>query len=227
MQTTTNLASTTVRANVNERAFFKSMKHLFASSFSVMGEMVQNARRAQASKIAITCDSNTRVITISDDGMGIDKFEVLLDLATSGWESTETQLSERPFGMGFFSSCYAADSVVVMSKGHRLAISQEDVIEQRTLQVVPMTAEQQATMGDWTTRIELHGVIEELLQKTEAQRSAIDVFRRRLADLVKGFPLPISFNGDDLSRENSKEAIKGLGVHTAVGFVAIFGLSAK
>ena len=224
METTqTNLPATTVRANVNERAFFKSMRHLFSSSFSVMGEMVQNARRAQATKIAITCDSSTRVITISDDGMGIDKFDVLLDLATSGWESTETQLSERPFGMGFFSSCYAADRVVVMSKGKRLEISQEDVVEQRSLQVHPMTPDEQASVGEWVTRIELHGVIGDLLQKVEHTRPAVEVFRQKLSDLVKGFPLPISFNGVDLPRECSQEALKEIGVHTSVGFVAIRG----
>jgi hypothetical protein len=222
METTqTNLPAATVRANVNERAFFKSMRHLFASSFSVMGEMVQNARRAQATKIAITCDSATRVITISDNGMGIDKFDVLLDLATSGWESTETQLSERPFGMGFFSSCYAADRVVVMSKGKRLDITQDDVIEQRALHVVAMTSDQQASMGEWVTRIELHGVIADLLPKVEQGRPAIEVFRNKLGELVKGFPLPISFNGVDLPRECSQEALQGIGVQTSVGFVAI------
>lgn len=221
--TTTNQPATTVRANVNERAFFKSMRHLFFSSFSVMGEMVQNARRAQATQIAITCDSSTRVITISDNGMGIDKFDVLLDLATSGWESTETQLSERPFGMGFFSSCYAADRVVVMSKGKRLEISQEDVAEQRTLQVHPMTSDEQASMGEWVTRIELHGVIGDLLQKVEKPRPADEVFRQKLSDLVKGFPLPISFNGVDMPRECSQEALKEIGVHTSVGFVAVRG----
>lgn len=222
MQTTqTNLSATTVRANVNERAFFKSMRHLFSSSFSVMGEMVQNARRAQATHIAITCDSSTRVITISDNGMGIDKFDVLLDLATSGWQSTETQLSERPFGMGFFSSCYAADRVVVLSKGKRLEITQEDVIEQRTLQVHPMTSDELASMGEWVTRIELHGVNGDLLRNVELPRPAIEMFHQKLGDLVKGFPLPISFNGVDLPRESSQEALKDIGVHTAVGFVAV------
>lgn len=224
METTqTNLPATTVRANVNERAFFKSMRHLFSSSFSVMGEMVQNARRAQATQIAITCDGGTRVITISDNGMGIDKFDVLLDLATIGWESTETQLSERPFGMGFFSSCYAAERVVVMSKGKRLEISQEDVVEQRMLQVNPMTSDEQANMGEWVTRIELHGVIGDLLQKVELTRPAVEVFRQKLSDLVQGFPLPITFNGVVLPRECSQEALKDIGVHTSVGFVAIRG----
>ena len=36
----------TVRASINERKFFESMKHLFASSYSVLGELMQNARRA-------------------------------------------------------------------------------------------------------------------------------------------------------------------------------------
>lgn len=224
METTiTNLPATTVRANVNERAFFKSMRHLFSSSFSVMGEMVQNARRAQTTQIAITCDGGTRVITISDNGMGIDKFDVLLDLATTGLESTETQLSERPFGMGFFSSCYSADRGVVMSKGKRLEISPEEVVEQRTLQGHPMTSDEQAFMGEWVTRIELHGVNGDLLQRVEHTRPAVEVFRQKLSDMVKGFPLPISFNGVDLPRECSQEAFQAIEVHTSVGFVAVRG----
>ncbi len=51
METTTTVErsaqdSSSVRANINERKFFASMKHLFASSFSVIGELLQNSRRA-------------------------------------------------------------------------------------------------------------------------------------------------------------------------------------
>lgn len=46
---TTQLSTgTAVRASINERKFFESMKHLFATSFSLIGELMQNARRAGA-----------------------------------------------------------------------------------------------------------------------------------------------------------------------------------
>lgn len=225
MKTIENIgAAETLRAKVNERAFFKSMRHLFASSFSVIGEMVQNSRRAQATEIAITCDAQQRLITISDNGMGIDNFDVLLDLATSGWTSTEVQLSDKPFGMGFFSSTFAAARVVVLSKGKCLEITQEDVIEQRTLNVHRQTPGQMASMGDWVTRIELHDVTDDLLPKAHPVEQVETNFQKKLNNLLRGFPLPVSFNGTQVKRTSSLQALKAQGEQSAVGFAYIRGV---
>ena len=43
------VATQTVRATINERNLFVTMKQWFASSFSFLGETMQNSRRAGAS----------------------------------------------------------------------------------------------------------------------------------------------------------------------------------
>jgi hypothetical protein len=44
------------------------------------------------------------VVTVHDDGRGIDEFQDLLTLGKSGW-NTETQVTEDPAGTGFFALC--------------------------------------------------------------------------------------------------------------------------
>lgn len=225
--TATNGEQQTVRATVDQRAFFKSMRHLFASSFSVMGELVQNGRRAQATKIAITCDEAARLITVSDDGVGIDNFDVLLDLARSGWESAEVQLVDKPFGMGFFACAFAAQSVKVYSKGKRLVFSQDDVIEQRALSVQEQSEEERAAMGEWTTRIELVGASRDLLGSQQQVHFKTHSFETRIHHLVCGFPLPVTYNGTPLAQHASLPALRDVCEATSIGHVHAVFMHAK
>ena len=55
------------------------------------------------------------VITVQDNGHGIEDFQSLLTLGTSDW-SAETQSAEDPAGMGFFSLCR---SLVEVYSGNR------------------------------------------------------------------------------------------------------------
>lgn len=208
-----------VRASVNERMFFKTMQHLFSSSFSVMGELIQNARRAGATRIDISLDCDSRTICVTDDGIGIENFEALLDLATSGWSSEEVQLSDKPFGMGFFSAFYACDSVVVYSRRRRLQASRDDIIEHRAIDIVEDEKHRDLT------RIELHGVSEQLLCKSNMVsfgQSSDQVFEHKLKTLVSGFPVPIFLNGKELPRPLAKATL--LGEMTEVGFVSVAGI---
>jgi hypothetical protein len=210
---------TQVRASVNERMFFKSMQHLFASSFTVMGELIQNARRAGASRIDVAVDYDTRTICVTDDGCGIENFEALLDLATSGWSSQEVQLSDKPFGMGFFSAFYACDTVVVYSRRRRLQASRDDIIEHRAIPIVEDDKHRDLT------RIELHGVSEQLLGQLppkEYERDPREVFENKLKTLVAGFPVPVFLNGQEIKRPVAMAALPG--EMTEVGFVSVTGI---
>ena len=72
-------------------------------------ELLQNARRAGASLVEINIEemeagSSPCLVTVHDNGKGIDDFQALLTLGSSGWDG-ETVLKEDPAGMGFFSLC--------------------------------------------------------------------------------------------------------------------------
>lgn len=102
----------TVRAGVNERQFFANMANMFASSYSFLGELLQNARRAGASCVVVTLGDDLSNVQVVDDGKGVEDFQVLITLAQSGWDE-QTVHAERPFGMGLFSALFAAKELVV------------------------------------------------------------------------------------------------------------------
>src|SRR5438046_1436338 len=91
-------------------------------------EELQNARRAGASRVDITLESQPEdltslgfagteaagasfcVVTVHDDGDGIQNFQRLVTLGDSGWDQ-DTQATEDPAGMGFFSLCLSGVEV--------------------------------------------------------------------------------------------------------------------
>jgi hypothetical protein len=88
-------------------------------------ELLQNARRAGATKVTVSIEesgseSRSCSVTIQDNGTGIEDFQNLLSLGASGWNE-ETQAKEDPAGMGFFSLCRS--EVKVQSGNQSVTIS--------------------------------------------------------------------------------------------------------
>jgi hypothetical protein len=78
-------------------------------------EILQNARRAGATEV-VDSPTGTGIVTVRDNGRGIEDFSRLLDLGGSGWEERSKQ-SEDPAGVGLF--CLAPREVSVRSRGWR------------------------------------------------------------------------------------------------------------
>ena len=88
-------------------------------------ELLQNARRAGASVVEINIEepeanSGACVVTVFDNGRGIEDFQALLTLGASHWDG-ETLLREDPAGMGFFALCRS--DVQVHSGGRYVNVS--------------------------------------------------------------------------------------------------------
>lgn len=222
---TTELSTgTAVRASINERKFFESMKHLFATSFSLIGELMQNARRAGASRIDFEVDIEGKKASVADDGSGISDFQVVIALCDSGWDEQVT-LTDKPFGMGLFSLFFAAEKVVFRSGGRRLEVSLDDIVHKRSLSV-RADHEGAITKG---TRVELIGLKENLLGKGyngfyygpagQQEYAIINEIRAR----AKGFPLPVSINGQECPRPHAQDQLQG--VMTPIGFVSYAGVT--
>lgn len=101
--------SETVRGKVNVALLDKADRLFRNDDAGIWTEILQNARRAGATSVDLTIKpeepmENHCVVTVQDDGHGIEDFQSLLTLGTSDW-STETQSAEDPAGMGFFSLC--------------------------------------------------------------------------------------------------------------------------
>lgn len=204
-----------LRAGINERRFFENMKHLFASSFSMLGELMQNARRAGATQVDFELDAEHRTLIVRDDGCGIEDFQNVIALCDSGWNE-QIQLTDKPFGMGLFSLFFAAEKVVFRSKGHRLEVSLRDITERRALKL---------TLDGWTTlakgtRVELHGLHLDLLVHHFGGGPKL---LAELKERAMGFPIPVIFNGGELPRPHAHSRLAG--IITPVGFVSYTGVT--
>ena len=66
-------------------------------------EILQNARRSEATSVTITHDRANGWLTVSDDGRGIGDPTALLAFGRSGWPK-DLHGAEHPAGMGIFCS---------------------------------------------------------------------------------------------------------------------------
>jgi hypothetical protein len=112
-----------MKLSVNAAGTIANFGHVFSDSFKVVGELVQNARRAGATLVSIDVsgERNNATIVVTDNGSGIADFNALFVLSDSGW-GEDVQEKDQPFGIGFFSTFYTAKSVTVQSQGKRITI---------------------------------------------------------------------------------------------------------
>ena len=223
MTTITKEITQTVRASINQRRYFENMGQAYASSFSIIGEVMQNARRAGASKVEFVADFEKQSLEVIDDGCGIEDFQNLIELATSGWQSEQVQLSEKPFGMGLFSLFYACKQVSIRSRGQILNASLDDIVSARELSVTRDI--DPVTKG---TRIMLTGLNEGLmtLQSCYREDSATDESRWKMYVEINqraaGFDIPVVLKGKEVDQPYARRNLTG---HvTSVGWVCLGGI---
>jgi hypothetical protein len=117
----------TIRATISPTILSKADRLFRNDDEGVFAELLQNARRAGASRVEILVEqlldakSGSRV-TLHDNGSGIDDFQTLLTLGGSDWNA-DVRETEDPAGMGFFSLCHS--EVEVASGGKRVVLSRE------------------------------------------------------------------------------------------------------
>ena len=194
---------TSITSGVNEARFLDHLRTMFSTSTTVIAECMQNARRAGASSVFFDYNEEMASLIITDSGCGIADFTKLITVAESGW-SQEVQDSERPFGIGFFSVSFAAETVVVESRGNQIVFSSEDLIAKRQISVQPSSF-----IGG--TRI--------TLQKCKLDSKKVGEALQRFA---KGFSIPVIWQGEELPRPHALANLAG--VSTPVGFIHVPGI---
>lgn len=176
--------TTSVSVTSDTRSLLNALSATFTNnSTTVLGELLQNARRAGSTKIEITATDEE--LKIADDGRGIDDLSILLSIAKTGWD-TEIQAMESPYGLGFISCLFAAEHITVSSKGKRASASTADLLDLK-----PMNVEPDANGASTVITLTRH------------KFGDLDNIAKRLATLVAGFPIPVSLNGDDLPRPDA------------------------
>lgn len=110
---------TTIRGKVGPRLLDKADRLFRNDDYGVFIEVLQNARRAGATRVAINIEAvpneSFSMVTVEDNGSGIEDFQMLATFGDSEW-APETIDSEDPAGMGFYSLCH---SDVEVHSGHR------------------------------------------------------------------------------------------------------------
>lgn len=106
-----------IKAKVNARLLAKAERLFTGTLDGRVIEILQNARRAGATEVVIS--NSDGVVTVRDNGSGIEDFAKLVDLGGSGWDAAFEQ-SEDPAGVGIF--CLAGKNVTIRSRGMRTTI---------------------------------------------------------------------------------------------------------
>ena len=109
----------TVMVRLNKRRLIETFRFAYPNRYTVLAELLQNARRAGASAVHVRYDADAKRLTVTDDGCGVSDFQTLLTLGESGW-SEAVRRTEQPFGLGFLQSLYVAERCCVESAGRRL-----------------------------------------------------------------------------------------------------------
>jgi hypothetical protein len=172
--------TTTIQAQVSPTTLSKVSRLFNASLTDCLNELLQNARRAQASTVTVTIDADRR-LTIDDDGLGIAHPQTLLTLGKSDW-SEATQQQEDPAGMGFFS--LANRSVVIRSQDWQVNLTPAHFSGEAIAEVEPCEM-----------------IVGTRLSFTIAEQE-VQFLENRMSHLAKFYPFPLLFNGKVLSRQD-------------------------
>lgn len=126
----------TIRLQTNQNRLIENFRHAFTQA-SMLGELLQNARRAKARHIHISTEGDT--LTVSDDGEGIANLQSLICIAESGWDE-ELKARENPFGIGVLSTLYFARSLRVHSLDMAFRATTAAIINGEDIDVIPAPA---------------------------------------------------------------------------------------
>jgi len=197
-----------IRLVINQNRLVENMKLAFSDRFSVVGEMVQNARRSGASRVDVTYDHDQCLLEVRDDGAGVSDFQKLLAMAESGWDEEVSQ-RDRAYGLGFFSALFAAKRVQVISRGKRVYFDTEVVLAGDPIEVEPFPDSPETGA---IIRLEGINLTNNLL-----------LLEGEMASLACGYPIPIVFNGRELARPLALDGGRTF-VETPIGKVSMVGI---
>ena len=183
-----------VKVEVNERRLLANSRFAFSSTATVIREMIQNGRRAGATRIDISTP-NKKTLVFTDNGSGIADMQDLLRIADSGWEESIKD-TDSPFGMGFLVAVYSCNHLKVVSGNQQLECDTASLLDMQLVQVV---LTKKTVKG---TRIELTGGnIEKLIADiTDPKPSRGDQSYEAIRKEARGFPIPVYFNGTEVER---------------------------
>jgi hypothetical protein len=190
-----------IQIRINESGVLRNQRFAFTNRYTLVTELLQNARRAGATHIEIHHDPAQQRLCVVDNGRGVEDFQKLLTFHESGWGESLVE-QEHPFGVGFSKCLYAAKRCVVTSGHQKVDIDTEAALQRASFEV------QAADHPVAGTCVELYGV--ELAD-----------LAARMESLCMGFPIPVTFNQRPLEQRFAAHKLQT--VDTPVGAVHLCG----
>ncbi len=92
---------TELHVRADARSILRNILNYFSDNFACIQELLQNARRAEASEVRVEIDSCAGTVCVTDNGHGVIDPQDLLNIGKSEWAAGVN--AERPAGMGLFS----------------------------------------------------------------------------------------------------------------------------
>ncbi|SER15373.1 ATP-binding protein [Sphingobium sp. YR768] len=180
---------TTIHSAVSPDAIRRASRLFSGDSRDCLHEIFQNARRADATRIAVdlTEREGCSLLHVRDDGCGIDDPAALLTLGHSGW-GDDIARSEDPAGMGMFS--LAGRTIEIQSFSPSAGTAWKVQIPADAWDSGAPLALGQGTIR-WGTLISI-----------EMPDDWKHGLHAAVADAARHFPLPVTLNGALLLRED-------------------------
>lgn len=193
-----------IQVRINSEGALRNQRYAFTNRYTLISELLQNARRAGATLIELSHDEPSQTLRVRDNGRGIEDFQKLLTIHESGWDEP-LQQQETAFGVGFSKCLYASSRCIVTSNGREVDFDTASALAQTP---IPVSTRRSVDDQEPGTIIELYGVdLPKLAQHVE--------------EMCRGFPVAVEFNGRNVSRPDAPDA---LATHaTAVGAVYLAG----
>lgn len=159
-----------------DQSFLSKVDRVFdASPVTIWNELLQNARRAGASKVTVQLawgtDAKSVAVHFCDNGPGMDDPIPLLRLARSEW-GAEVEHEEDPAGMGFFCLSTFASGVSVRSKSWGTHITPDVFKREAKATRVEYTDHVQGLILKWTWDAQSNDSINILILETALRRAA-------------------------------------------------------
>ena len=208
----------TVQLKLSEKSLIEALRHGFTSDFTFLGELIQNARRAEASEIRFDLyqKEDKLELRVSNDGKVIDDLQNLFTIGQTGWDETIVE-KEKPFGVGFLSALFSCDNLSVYSGEYAISTSIDELL---TFQPLEITSTKPICQN-YGTRLELKGVFKSLSKDlrldTERPKHYIDpdvdilnVVERVLTEYSIGSSVRVYLNQ---KRLEDKESVTQLQKH--------------
>lgn len=193
-----------VQVRFNEEGALRNQRYAFTSKYTLVSELMQNARRAGATRIDIWYDDQAKILRVADNGCGVDDFQKLLTFNESGWDEA-TNEKEMPFGVGFSKCLYAATRCIVVSGAWKIDFLTDDALARKPIAVEPVEVAAHLV----GTEVELHGV-------------DLPSLSAHVQDLCRGFATQVWFNGLEMPRPYAEDHISWMPV--SIGRVRLAGL---